>query len=420
MAAQGTRARWVIAGFWVLGVGSFVLLPLVSTGSDAERVPGLTETAWWVGAALVTLQAAFVLRWWSNPRLALMAVAPAAVVAGGVTLGDATNVTGFFVMVAAYLVAVAHPVRRTWPTLVAAGVLVALGGIAAGLRLDDPVLTTVGGPLLQATGTIGAPVLVGILVATRRESRAAREDEARALLRERDALLTAAVARERTAMARELHDIAAHHLSGIAVMSAAIGTQIDTDPEGAKEAAAQVRRQSVSVLHDLRSLVGLLRVGDEDASGSGPTPTRIENLAGVAALANDFSSAATPVELTVLEAPDRPLGEGIGPLAQLAAYRMVQESLANAARHAPGARCEVVVDDRDAARLVVTVRNGPPTRPPAVAVGSSGFGLVGMRERADLTGARLEHGPTSDGGWQVLLRIPRDPDAQTDPPEETP
>ncbi|CAI9412280.1 ATP-binding protein [Nocardioides sp. T2.26MG-1] len=60
----------------------------------------------------------------------------------------------------------------------------------------------------------------------------------------------------------------------------------------------------------------------------------------------------------------------------------------------------------------MTVRNGPPTAPPDAAVGSSGFGLVGMRERAELTGARLEHGPTSDGGWQVLLRIPRDPDVQ--------
>lgn len=417
-----TPRRWVVAGCWALAVGSFALLPLVSTGPDAERVPGFTETAWWVGAALVTLQAVFVLRWWSNPQVALLMAAPAAVLAGGVTLGDATNVTGFFVMVAAYLLAVARAVRETWPALVAAGGQVACGGYFAGLRLDDPVLTSVGGSLLQAVGTVGAPVLIGVLVATRRESRAAREDQHRALIRERDALLTAAVARERTAMARELHDIAAHHLSGIAVMSAAIGTQIDSDPDGAKAAAAQVRRQSVSVLHDLRSLVGLLRVGDEDSAVSGSTPTRIENLAGLAALTADFSSSATPVELTVLEATGHPLGEGVGPLAQLAAYRMVQESLANAARHAPGARCVVVVDDRDAAALVVTVRNDPSTRPPHVAVGSSGssgFGLVGMRERADLTGARLEHGPTSDGGWQVLLRIPRDPDAQTDP-QETP
>ncbi len=176
-----TPRRWVVAGCWVFAVGSFALLPLISTGADAERVPGLTETAWWVGVALVTLQAAFLLRLWSTPQLALMAVAPTAVLAGAVTLGDATNVTGFFVMVAAYLVAAERSAKRAWVVLVCEGVLVAWGGITAGLRLDDPALTTVGGPLLQAAATIGAPVLVGVLVATRRESRAAPEDEARAL-----------------------------------------------------------------------------------------------------------------------------------------------------------------------------------------------------------------------------------------------
>ena len=114
------------------------------------------------------------------------------------------------------------------------------------------------------------------------------------------------------------------------------------------------------------------------------------------------------MELTVLEASGHPLGEGIGPLAQLAAYRMVQESLANAARHAPGARCEVVVDDRDTASLVVTVRNDPATRPPDVAVGSSGFGLVGMRERVSMLGGSLETGRTPDGGFTVSATLPLD------------
>ncbi|HYF73726.1 MAG TPA: histidine kinase, partial [Nocardioides sp.] len=344
-----TPARWVVAGCWALGVGSLLLFPPLAGGTpDAERVPELASAVWWVAVGLLTAQAVVLLRWWSGPRAALVAVAAAAPIAGAATLGDATNITGLLVMVAAFLVAVARPALSAWPALVAAGVLVAAGGVAAGLRLDDPVLTTVGGSLLQAVGTVGAPVLVGTLVATRRESRAAREDQARALVREHDALVQAAVARERTAMARELHDIAAHHLSGIAVMTSAIATQIDTDPEGAKDAAAQVRRQSVAVLHDLRSLVGLLRVGDDaDRAESGERPTRVESLAGLATVVEEFSLPGAPVELTVLEAPGRSWGAGVGPLAQLAAYRMVQESLANAARHAPGARCTVVVDDRD-------------------------------------------------------------------------
>ena len=95
-----------------------------------------------------------------------------------------------------------------------------------------------------------------------------------ALEREHDALVQAAIARERTAMARELHDIAAHHLSGIAVMTAAIATQIDTDPAAAKRAVGQVRQQSTEVLRDLRSLVGLLREDQEPEDSPAGEPRR--------------------------------------------------------------------------------------------------------------------------------------------------
>jgi signal transduction histidine kinase len=212
------------------------------------------------------------------------------------------------------------------------------------------------------------------------------------------------VARERTAMARELHDIAAHHLTGIAVMSAAIAGQIDTDPSGAKAAVGDVRRQSTAVLRDLRSLVGLLRDHDPTAAHDG---VHVQTLAGVTDLVGEVLAGGQDVGLTVLEpVGSRRLGAGIGPLAQLAAYRMVQESLANAARHAPGGRCVVEVDDRDAEALLVTVRNAP--APQVVQpVSRGGLGLVGMRERAELTGSRLEVGPTPDGGWLVRLRIPR-------------
>src|SRR5690606_2546212 len=101
-------------------------------------------------------------------------------------------------------------------------------------------------------------------------------------------------------------------------------------------------------------------------------------------------------------------------LAQLAAYRTVQESLANALRHAPGAASHVeILFGADS--LVVTVRNEAAGRGPTAARGpadvrggSGGFGLLGMRERADLTGADLRYGPTPDGGWEVALRLPRD------------
>ena len=87
---------------------------------------------------------------------------------------------------------------------------------------------------------------------------------------------------------------------------------------------------------------------------------------------------------------------------------MVQESLANAVQHAPGARCVVTVDDRDPGVVVVTVHNDAASTAPPTARGGGGFGLVGMRERAELTAADLRYGPTIDGGWDVTLRLRRD------------
>jgi signal transduction histidine kinase len=104
------------------------------------------------------------------------------------------------------------------------------------------------------------------------------------------------------------------------------------------------------------------------------------------------------------------LGAGVGPLAQLAGYRIVQEALANVRTHATGAACRVTVDDRGADVVVLTVRNGLPTGD--VRAGDPahpGYGLRGMRERAELVGADLRHGPTPDGGWEVRLALPREP-----------
>jgi signal transduction histidine kinase len=214
-------------------------------------------------------------------------------------------------------------------------------------------------------------------------------------------------------MARELHDIAAHHLSGIAVMTGAIGRQIDVDPEGAKEAVRRVRGETTAMLGELRGLVRLLR---DTTSGEDADEAHVETLATVPALVDRARASGIDATLTMHHTPDgRPPQDVVGPLAQLAAYRTVQECLANVVRHAPGARCEVVLDARDPAALAISVRNGPPpapTLPPALPPGvtatlpGGGLGLVGMRERADLTDARLDHGPQPDGGWLVTLTLP--------------
>ncbi|WP_104108295.1 histidine kinase [Nocardioides sp. 616] len=398
----------------VLALAGLAAVPALSSADPSAEptLPALGGTGWWLGAMTLLAQAAVLLLRRTAPRAVLLLAAAAVPVAAACGLGDATGLATLTVLVAVLTLGLAQPASRSWPALLGAGVLVAVGITMSALDSGEPTGAAIVGGLLQGLGTIGLPLVLAVVLTARRETRLARESQAAAVAREQDALLAAAVARERTAMARELHDIAAHHLSGIAVMTAAIGTQIDSDPAAAKEGVAQVRRQSKAVLQDLRRLVGLLR--EQDRPGDGAT-VRPESLSGVAALVEDAATAGREVGLTVLTGAG-PLGAGVGPLAQLAGYRTAQEALANAAHHAPGAEVQVVLDDRAPTRARLTVRNGPPPALPAAGV-RSGFGLLGMRERAELTGAELEHGPTPEGGWQVVLGMPREGDLGADRPD---
>ncbi|WP_127783756.1 histidine kinase [Rhodococcus sp. X156] len=406
---SATLDRRVALGTGALALTALVAAAVATTVAPEAGVvlPVPSTTVWLLGAVTLALQATALLWRQVAPRAVLLVVALGMLLCGLCGLGDAVGLAQLATLVAAYTLGLAQPLSRSWPTFVAAALLAGAGTLASSLGSGEPVAPSVGLGLLQGLSTVALPLGVAVVVAARREARLARESRAAALEREHGALVQAAVARERTAMARELHDIAAHHLSGIAVMTAAIGTQIDSDPAGAKAAVAQVRAQSTAVLRDLRSLVGLLR--EDDAPAADPGRVRPESLAGIAALVDDVTTAGRDVGLTVL-AGTRPLGEGVGPLAQLGAYRMAQEALANAARHAPGARTEVTIDNRDPDSVLVTAHNGPAGPAPAPADGRrAGFGIVGMRERAELTGASLDVGATADGGWRVSLRMPREP-----------
>ncbi|WP_147525100.1 sensor histidine kinase [Cellulomonas timonensis] len=409
LAQHGRRTAYVVpAACWVLSM-SLLAASVIMQQSDpsaARGVPGFGDAAWWGSAAVLGLQAVVLWGLRGRPRATLLAVAaglPALMV-----LGEGIGVGLVAVLVATYRAALAAPGRRLAPTLLGAGALVAAGVTAAGLRSGSAESAAIVGGLLQGAAAVGLPLVLAALVGARREADAALAGTAEAQSRERDALVQVAVERERTAMARELHDIAAHHLSGIAVMTAAIGRQIDVDPDGAKQAVAQVREQSTAMLRDLRNLVVLLRDTDSPSDPSGPAgPVRMETLAGIGELVARASESGSVVSLeTSGPVAELATSGAVGPLAQLAAYRVVQEALANAARHAPGARCEVRVDAQAEGRVEVAVRNGAPGPGEARVHHGPGYGLVGMRERADLTGATLRYGPTDDGGWQVALAIP--------------
>lgn len=391
-----------VAGLLALGV---LVLSVVVSRTDptaARGVPGFDDAGWWWAAALVVVQAVVLARLRARPRAALLVVA--ALLPGFVVLGEAVGATFITVMVGTYRAVLARPTRPLAPTLVSAGVLVAATVAAAETGIGSTGWPVPLAGLLQAVAAVVLPLVLGSVVGARRDTVDALARTNAALERERDARVQVAVERERTAMARELHDIAAHHLSGIAVMTGAIGRQIDVDPDGAKRAVAQVREQSTAMLRDLRNLVVLLRdEGPAEVDGE----VRMETLAGVADLV--ARARATGQDVTLSETgpvADVATSGAVGPLAQLATYRVVQEALSNAARHAPGARCDVRVDAGTPDRVEVEVRNGP--RAPGLDPGphEPGYGLVGMRERAELTGATLRYGPTGDGGWQVRMVVP--------------
>ncbi len=253
----------------------------------------------------------------------------------------------------------------------------------------------VSGLLIAAAGAA-----VGSWVALRR--RHDRDVLARAAesLEHQATLSRAAVAAERTRMARELHDVAAHHLTALVVQAGAAERLVDLDPERAKDSLRGIRRQGRETLDALRSIVGILRQGSDGEGGGEAGTAPVPGLAGLPGLVAAARTSGTEVqERTTGEAP------ALAPLADVTAYRTVQESLANARRHAPGSAVTLTTASGPA-RIALTIENALPAAAPATA---PGYGLVGMRERAALVGGRLEAGPTGSGTWRVRLELPVEP-----------
>lgn len=384
------------AGCGVVSLALFFAIPLAGAADPTlGDLPSPGEGRWWLLGAVLLVQAVTAVQVNRRPEVVLPLVAGVPLVAAWFGPNAAFSTTAVTLIASVYLAVVA---RMRWPRVVlpAAWLLVATAQACnevrgGALAVPEALLA---GPA-QALVVVGLPLLAGSVVAAQRDARDAREQEARALRREQGALLEAAVSQQRAAMSRELHDIAAHHLSGIALMAAVIDRRIDSDPAAAKEAAREIRQQSTAVLDDLRRLVGLLR---EDPGAESP----IAALEAVPELVAQRRATGAEIDLVLPESGT----DGVGPLAQLVAYRAVQESLANAAAHAPGARCVVEIGTRDRDRVQVVVRNDSPAA--AGAGPGGGYGLLGMAERAQLVGADLDYGPTAGGGWEVRLLLPRE------------
>ncbi|MBQ1088930.1 sensor histidine kinase [Streptomyces sp. B93] len=269
-------------------------------------------------------------------------------------------------------------------------VWLATAGASTGLALAAPDGTSDTSVLLTVLS--GVALVLGGALRERYEAqrRLAEQETISEAERGRRTLLE-----ERARIARELHDVVAHHMSVITVQADSAAYRLDGLPPQVREEFTAIAATARESLGEMRRLLGVLR--NEEAHGElAPQP----GLKRIGQLVEATARAGVPVEFA---ARDADVPEAVG----LSAYRVVQEALANVVRHAPGAPTQVSVSV-DAARLTVLVVNGPPPAPHTVPLekNGTGHGLVGMRERVRLVGGELDTGPLPDGGFRVAARIP--------------
>ncbi|MET7638481.1 histidine kinase [Streptomyces sp. NPDC005438] len=287
---------------------------------------------------------------------------------------------------------------RTVPVTATIGSVVVTVGF--GLRYHNALVILVG---LVAVMLSVVPALTGAIVRNHQD-----RAEAERLRAEQTALLAEmdrrqAVVTERARMARELHDLVANHLSAIALHSTAALSLKDDNPDAATDALGVIRENSVRGLAEMRRLIGILR----DASDPEAEPDAAPTLDGLPALLRHAREHAEAGRLA-FELRDGRNGESLPTPVELAAYRIIQESLTNALKHAsPGTVTLALTPEDDALRVRVTSPHGDRAEPRAP---GSGSGLVGMRERAELLGGDFAYGPrtTEDGQpvWDVHATLP--------------
>ena len=243
------------------------------------------------------------------------------------------------------------------------------------------------------------PTVLGLLIRERRERIAAAEQRAEAAEHSRQAEADRQVTAERLRIAHELHDVLAHHIAVVNAQAGVAQYLLRTDPAAADTALAGIAANSRAALDELRATLGLLRAEGDTAPGDSRAPAPTTEHLGQ--LLDSFTDAGLRLTVTVHGEPGALSGQ-----ADLAFYRIVQEALTNATKHAPGSDVSLGIDWYPAS-VRLNISN---TEPAAASQGlrnqGTGHGLIGMRERAAAAGGTLSAGPAAAGGYRVTATLP--------------
>ncbi|HEY9372062.1 sensor histidine kinase [Streptomyces sp.] len=319
-------------------------------------------------------------RWPAGLAVALSLVSVVAPVAGGAMLASLFSLA----------------VRRPFREVAWIGAIAAAASVVQVFIRPDPETGT-----LLSIGIGFVLILLvtawGMLVRSRRKLVEALRERARRAEAEAELRAEQAQRLAREAIAREMHDVLAHRLTLLSVHAGALEFRPDAPPEQVARAAGVIRDSAHEALQDLREIIGVLRAPGEGGEENRPQPT----LETLDALIDESRQAGMKVVL------DSDLDEPAGvPVATgRTVYRIAQEGLTNARKHAPGAEVTVTVRGRRGDGLTVDVANPAPDGP-VPPVPGSGQGLIGLTERATLAGGRMTHGPAPDGGFALHAWLP--------------
>jgi signal transduction histidine kinase len=382
-------SRLIVDGLLALFAAVITLASLVLRASEA-RVTATGSVGFRRADALaVLLILAGTLPLVLRRRCAMLVLALSVAAFGAYeAFGYAPAVLPFATLIALYSVAAwCQPLA----SLTATGLIV-IGLVVVDFAFDDGPLTD--GELLTYLVSVPGAWMLGSWVQSRRAHTSWLEEQAARLAREQADKTRVAIEQEQARIARELHDIVAHHVCVMVALAGAAQRVFNAEPAQARRALGSIETTGRGALVEMRRLLGMLRAG-QPPTDHAPQP----GLEGLPLLVARVEQAGLPVELK-LEGSVRPLPAGV----ELSAYRIVQEALTNTLKHAHAARVHVVVGYRAGFLQLEVCDDGQGCAGDVV----PGQGLVSMQQWAGLVGGELAVGSAPDGGFRVVAQLPVD------------